>query len=230
MLSAKRVLIADDHTLFRRGLSLVLHSLFEGIEVLEAQDADEALAVLEQQTDIDMVLLDLAMPGMEGFAGLRLIRQRWPDLPVVMLSAVTNSDDIMATIRAGARGYILKSSSDDALKHALALVLSGETYLPSQIFLDGGMLSAQPADAAAQIASENPLSRLTDRQRDVLVLLMEGQSNKEIARELGLLESTIKAHVKMILNKLNAANRTQAAMIAAALGLPATALPRSGAR
>jgi len=229
-LSAKRVLVADDHTLFRRGLGLVLLNLFDGIEVLEAQDADEALAVLERQADIDLVLLDLAMPGMEGFAGLRLIRERWPDLPVVMLSAVTNSDDIMATIRAGARGYILKSSSDEALKHALLLVLSGETYLPSQIFLEGGMLGAQPAEEAAQIASENPLSRLTDRQRDVLVLLMEGQSNKEIARELGLLESTIKAHVKMILNKLNAANRTQAAMIASALGLPTAALPRSGVR
>lgn len=224
MFTARKILIADDHTLFRRGLRLVLLQLFEGVEVVEARDVGEALQVVGRDPDVGLVLLDLAMPGMEDYAGLEQIRTERPEVPVIMLSAVTNSDDIMETIRHGARGYILKSSSDEALKHAISLVLSGETYLPSRIFLESGGAGASPDSDERRAPHDSLLGRLTDRQRDVLLLLMDGQSNKEIARELGLLESTIKAHVKVILNKLNAANRTQAAMIAAGLGLAGSGL------
>jgi DNA-binding NarL/FixJ family response regulator len=216
-----RVLIADDHTLVRRGLHLLLSKLYPEVEVVEAADADAALAAAEAAPHPDLVLCDLAMPGMEQLRGLRAMRQRLPEVPVVILSAISNPDDIVRTIEQGARGYVLKSASDDTLRHALSLVLSGEVYLPSEAFLDrdhrwiGGR-----GGGAATFAATNPLSSLTERQRDVLTLMMTGQSNKEIARNLGLLESTVKAHVKIILSKLDAANRTQASMIAAELGWP----------
>lgn len=216
-----RVLIADDHTLVRRGMHLLLAKLYPDVEVLEAGDADSALEAATAALQLDLVLCDLAMPGMEQLKGLHALRQRLPDVPVVILSAISNPEDIVRAIEQGARGYVLKSASDDTFRHALSLVLSGEIYLPSEAFLDRqqrwiGSRAAQNAEFAAG----NPLSSLTERQRDVLTLMMTGQSNKEIARNLGLLESTVKAHVKIILSKLDAANRTQAAMIAAELGWP----------
>jgi two-component system, NarL family, nitrate/nitrite response regulator NarL len=216
-----KVLIADDHTLFRRGLRLLLSSLYDDIDAVEAADADGALRIANEQADLDLVLCDLAMPGMEQLKGLQALAQRLPKAPIVILSAISNPDDIVRTIESGARGYILKSASDETLKHALSLVLAGETYIPSDAFLDRQRRWVGSAgNPPLRLSSDNPLSTLTPRQRDVLTLLMGGQSNKEIARNLGLLESTVKAHVKIILSKLNVANRTQAAMVAADLGWP----------
>lgn len=230
MLSEKRILIADDHALFRRGLTLVLRQLFAGIQVLEARDVDEALGLIDAEAAPDLVLLDLAMPGMEQFSGLTAIRERLPDVPVVILSAVTQSEDILETMKRGARGYVLKSASDRVLKHGLSLVMSGETYFPSHILAERGeQLRALARGPCAPEGATNPLDSLTERQHDVLALLMDGQSNKEIARNLGLMESTIKASVKVILKKLDAVNRTQAAMIAAAMGLEQGAPRRSRA-
>ncbi len=216
-----RILVADDHTLVRRGLHLLLTKLYPETEVLEAGDVDQALRVAAAQPQLDLVLCDLAMPGMEQLKGLQALRQRLPGVPVVILSGHSNPDDIVKAIEQGARGYILKSASDETFRHAVSLVLSGEIYLPSDAFLDRQQrwVGNRSAPGVA-FAPSNPLSSLTERQRDVLTLLMGGQSNKEIARNLGLLESTVKAHVKIILDKLDAANRTQAAMIAAELGWP----------
>lgn len=215
-----RVLIADDHTLVRRGLHLVLSKLYPDAEVLEASDVEGALRIAATTPEIDLVLCDLAMPGMEQLRGLQALKQRLPGVPLVILSANANPDDIVRTIEHGARGYILKSASDESFRHALSLVLSGEIYLPSDAFLDRQQRWVGTRGGMAEFSADNPLSSLTERQRDVLTLLMAGQSNKEIARNLGLLESTVKAHVKIILSKLEAANRTQAAMIAAELGWP----------
>lgn len=216
-----KVLIADDHTLFRRGLRLLLSKLYADVEVFEAADADGALQQANEQPELDLVLCDLAMPGMEQLKGLQALAERLPRTPIVILSAISNPDDIVRTIENGARGYILKSASDETLRHALSLVLAGETYLPSEAFLDRQRRwVGAGGQSGLRLPADNPLSTLTPRQRDVLTLLMSGQSNKEIARNLGLLESTVKAHVKIILNKLNAANRTQAAMVAADLGWP----------
>lgn len=218
-----KVLIADDHTLFRRGLRLLLSKLYADIEVVESADADGALRLADEQPDLDLVLCDLAMPGMEHLRGLQALAERLPRTPIVILSAISNPEDIVRAIESGARGYILKSASDETLKHAVSLVLAGETYLPSDAFLDRQRRWVGTGGNQGQglrLSEDNPLSNLTPRQRDVLTLLMGGQSNKEIARNLGLLESTVKAHVKIILNKLNAANRTQAAMVAADLGWP----------
>lgn len=216
-----RVLVADDHTLVRRGLHLLLSKLYPEIEVLEAGDVEQALRVAAGQKQLDLVLCDLAMPGMEQLKGLQALRQRLPGVPVVILSGVSNPDDIVKAIEQGARGYILKSASDETFRHAVSLVLSGGIYLPSEALLDSQQRWIGKGRApGADFAPSNPLSSLTERQRDVLSLLMGGQSNKEIARNLGLLESTVKAHVKIILDKLDASNRTQAAMIAAELGWP----------
>lgn len=216
-----RVLIADDHALVRRGLHLLLTKIYPEAEVEEASDIDSALRLIAARPEFELVLCDLAMPGMEQLKGLQLLGQRLPGVPVVILSAISNSEDIVRAIEQGARGYILKSASDETFRHAVSLVLSGEIYLPSEAFLDRQQrwVGARGA-VGAEFAPGNPLSSLTERQRDVLSLLMAGQSNKEIARNLGLLESTVKAHVKIILGKLDAANRTQAAMIAAELGWP----------
>jgi len=214
-----RVLIADDHTLFRRGLALLLRTHYPSVEIIEAGDVDEALRKLDSAPAPDLVLCDLAMPGMTRLAGLRDLVERLPGTPVVMLSAYADRDDIVRAIETGARGYILKSASDESLKSAISLVLAGETYLPGGVFLDshrrwiGDQVGGGPT-----LPAGNPLNELTARQRDVLSLMMDGLSNKGIARNLGLLESTVKAHVKTILDKLSAANRTQAAILAAKLG------------
>jgi len=215
-----RILVVDDHQLFRSGLSLLLSKIYDDVAVLEAVDIDSALARIESEMPFDLVLLDVAMPGMEGMDGLRLVREQIPETPIVMLSAIEDSEDVFRTIRMGARGYILKSSNEHVLEHAISLAMSGETYIPSGIFMDsGGRLLAPAGMAEVRFDSANPLSQLTPRQRDVLACMMDGSPNKEIARGLGLLESTVKAHVKAILRKLGATNRTQASMIASRHGL-----------
>jgi len=225
-----RLLIADDHTLFRRGLHLVLSKIYPGAEIAEAGDIQAALAQGADGAEFDIVLCDMAMPGMDGLKGLDALQGRYPAASIVMLSAVEDRDSIVRAIEHGARGYILKSASDETLKHALSLILAGETYLPSHAFLDPQRrwMGARGA-AAPAFGPDNPLGSLTDRQRDVLSLMMAGQSNKEIARNLDLLESTVKAHVKIVLSKLSAANRTQAVMKAAELGWRA-AEPRTRSR
>jgi two-component system nitrate/nitrite response regulator NarL len=210
-----RILIVDDHTLFRRGFSLLLQRLYPETEIEEASDVATALDVV-RRTAVDLVLLDLAMPGMEGFSGLEQLRDAVPSAAIVIVSAISDSDRIREALERGARGYVLKTINDAALKHALSLVMSGETYVPAELLQERSLKNL--GGPGGKGGAENPLANLTERQRDVLGLLMTGQSNKEIARDLGLLESTVKAHIKVILNKLSVANRTQAAMVATALG------------
>lgn len=215
-----RILVADDHQLFRSGLSLLLSNIHDDVTIVEAVDIESALTRIDSEAPVDLVLLDVDMPGMEGMNGLRQILERIPDTPVVMISAIENSEDVFRAISMGARGYILKSSSEHVLQHAISLAMSGETYIPSGIFLNSsGQLTGGGTESVRNDNPGNPLSRLTARQRDVLTRLMDGSPNKEIARELGLLESTVKAHVKAILKKLGATNRTQASMIASRHGL-----------
>lgn len=210
-----KVLVADDHTLFRRGLALVLQNIFENLEVLEAIDAHEALALIGDHHDFDLVLLDLSMPGMEDLQGLSTITSSPGETPVAILSAHKDAKSIRATIELGARGYLLKSFSEDSLRHALALIMAGEIFVPSSILAAGFDDVRDPVFISDSSKGRNPLQNLTRRQQDVLNHVMEGKSNKLIARELGLYESTVKAHIQVILEKLQADNRTHAAMIAA---------------
>lgn len=223
-----RVLIADDHALFRQGLALVLADLFPGVEVGQAKDIDQALAQLAEGPACSLVLLDLAMPGMSGeggerLEGLRRIVEAAPGVPVVMLSASSESADITRAIELGSRGYIPKGANESVLHHAISLVLEGEIYLPSALLagLRAPVCAPAPAPAAPRPTAElqQALAALTPRQRDTLALLTLGRSNREIAQALNLLESTVKAHVRAVLQKLHVNNRTQAARIGMQLGL-----------
>lgn len=209
-----KILIADDHALFREGLRYVLARLGDDeVEVFQAKDGAEALALVAGHPDLDLILLDLAMPGMDGFAGLRALRARIPSVPVVILAASEEPADIRLALDGGAMGFIPKSSTSEVMLTALRLVLAGGVYLPPA-FLErsrtgkGGIVSATPT-----------LEKLglTARQFDVLRLLGQGKSNKEIAQALALAEGTVKLHVSAILKALDAVNRTQAVVAAARL-------------
>ncbi len=215
-----RILVADDHALFRRGLKLMLSQLFPDAELVGAGDAGQAWDILEASEPFDIIFLDLAMPGMNGVAGVRRFAARRPATPVIMLSAHVDCDEILECIDLGVRGYIPKSVTETVLRHAIALVLAGEIFMPSEVVARIRSGPGEHTPGLEHLPDTNPLKQLTNRQRDTLALMVEGQSNKEIARSLGLLESTVKAHVKVILKKLGASNRTQAALIAADLGWP----------
>lgn len=218
---AMHLLIADDHVLFRSGFKLLVSELFPGVLLADAGDANEAWDVLNTDEAFDLVFLDLAMPGMNGIAGVRRFVERRPEVPVVILSAHAEPEEIVECMGLGVRGYIPKSATESVLRNAVSLVLAGEIYVPrraiDQILTEGGSDFTEDLDG---LPESNPLRQLTPRQRSTLALIIEGRTNKEIARSLDLLESTVKAHVKVILRKLSAQNRTQAALIAADLGWP----------
>jgi two-component system, NarL family, nitrate/nitrite response regulator NarL len=157
----------------------------------------------------DLIILDLAMPGMNGTAGLEQMRARHPNIPVVVLSGRTGREDIMGALNRGANGYLPKTLSGKAMLAALRLVLSGETYVPS-IFMEERSRSGGRVGSGAAPG----LDALTERERDVLDFLCQGKSNKEIARDLAIREVTVKVHVGNIMRKLGASNRTQAVRLA----------------
>ena len=197
------VLIADDHPLVRDALARTVQQLAADVQVREAGDLDGLLR-LAAQGDADLALVDLNMPGMDGVVGLRRLRAAAPTLPVVVASGQEDAATIRAVLAAGAVGFIPKSERSEVLLGALRLVQSGGTYVPSRL------LNAPPAAAAPE---------LTPRQLDVLNLLLRGEPNKLIARELGLTEGTVKIHIAAILRVLHARNRTEAVVRARALGI-----------
>lgn len=209
------VLIVDDHVMFREALRLAMGRAFPEFEIDEAGTAEDALAYLSAGHRPRLILLDLKMPGLGGLGMLKQIKDLSPDTCSIVVSDSDARSDIRAAVRAGALGYILKRSSMDVLERAITLVLAGERYaqVPAE-FLDG---EDDEADAAApgRPRGSDLLEGLTARQQEVLGLLAQGRSNKEIAKGLGLLEGTVKVHVRDILRKLGVSNRTQAAMLAA---------------
>ncbi|MBF0372684.1 MAG: response regulator transcription factor [Alphaproteobacteria bacterium] len=211
-----KILIADDHELFRDGLRHVLEQLDGGITIVEASDYGQALAVAERESEIDIVLLDLSMPGMPWNEGLKLLREMMPStVPIIILSASDDRRHVLQAVNLGAAGFIPKTSSSRVMLSALKLVLSGGVYLPPALLDQGGPHSGESGGSA----SENAASFLTPRQREVLMLLGQGKSNKEIARVLQLAEGTVKLHVTAILKALNVNNRTRAVVAASQLGL-----------
>ena len=213
-----RILICDDHALFREGLRHVLVELGEAPEILEAAGAEEALALAEAHPDLEMVLLDLHMPGTDGLETLALLGQRFPTLPVVMVSASEAPDEIRAALNAGASGFIPKSSSGAVLRSAVQLVLSGGVYVPPVA------LTAPSSGAGAPAAPRGLVTRygkLTPRQLEVLRLLAKGLTNREICSVLGIAEGTVKAHIAALLDALDVANRTEAVAAMRELGISA---------
>jgi len=212
-----KILIADDHELFRDGLRHVLEQMDDDVSVVEASDYPQALTLVEKETDIGIVLLDLSMPGMPWSEGLQALRQKLPlDVPVIVLSASDDRLHVLQAVNLGAAGFIPKTSSSRVMLSALKLVLSGGVYLPPAL-LDQSDHSGEPP--AAKAAAEGAAAFLTPRQREVLALLGQGKSNKEIARVLNLAEGTVKLHVTAILKALNVNNRTRAVVAASQLGL-----------
>jgi len=212
------VWIIDSQTLFRRGLALLLRQWNPAVAVLDAPDIASALAELGRGPAL--VLVDILQAGQGHFAGLARLIAEAPSARVVLLAAEVDGRIAAKAVALGARGYVPKSASEAVLRHALGLVASGEVYLPREVLARWTERRAEPrlqlqdhAPAAAGAA------RLTPRQSEVLIQLTLGLSNKEIARSLGLLESTVKVHVKTILKKLPASNRTHAAMLALEMGL-----------
>lgn len=221
-----RILIADDHPMVRDALRLAVAYSCHADEVFEAGSLDEAVKILDDKGALDLVLLDLNMPGMHhDLNGLVSMRQRFPAVPVVVVSA--NEDRVLVRdcIRAGASGFIPKSTPRDAIASALRKVMAGEIYLPVGVGdLDEEEEIAEPDDETAEIARR--LISLTQQQMRVLEMLGTGKLNKQIAFELNITETTVKAHVSAILQKLKVCSRTQAVVLANKLPRP---WPRVGA-
>lgn len=216
-----QVLIADGQALFLAGFRRLIADMFPRATVTESSTTGDAWKVFNKKDGFDLVLLDLAMPGLHEGSGLKRFVEKDASVPVVVMAAHAQPDEIATCMERGARGYIPKTVSEDILKHALALVLAGEIYLPRNAIRQILSETANNENSSLdRLPDSNPLRQLTPRQRTTLALLVDGRSNKEIARSLNLLESTVKAHVKVILRKLSASNRTQAALIAADLGWP----------
>jgi DNA-binding NarL/FixJ family response regulator len=214
-----RVLICDDHALFRAGLRLVLSGLSEDAELIEATEGAEALRIAAGNDDLDLVLLDLHMPGMDGWAGLRRLREGFPALPVVIVSASEDPDEIRTALDGGASGFIPKGSSASELIAALRLVLGGGIYVPRAALatrVGGGDASADRLRRQRERAKT-----LTPRQLEVVSLVARGLTNREICNVLSIAEGTVKAHLAAIFEALEATNRTEAAVLARELDLKA---------
>lgn len=209
------LLIADDHPLFRTALAQAVRGLSREIAVLEADSLDSARAQLGAHSEIDLLLLDLHMPGSQGLMGLAALRGEFPGVAVLMVSAQDDPDVVRRALAYGAAGYVPKSLDLDGIREALDAVLAGGTWLPPALMR---AVHAQPArDEDRDIAHR--LARLTPQQIRVLQLLAQGRLNKQIADTLGIQERTVKAHVSAIFERLGVRNRTQAGVLLSSLEL-----------
>lgn len=199
------ILIIDDHPLFREGLSHILDKLEEDIIISEASNYETALTRISSMPEIDLVFLDLNLPGKDGFDVLNVIRQQYSALPVVILSASNRRSDIQLCLESGARGFIPKETNSAIILNAIQLILSGGIYTPQCLLQN---------EHFGSLDSDSTHTGLTPRQKEVLALLSSGHSNKYIAEELQLAESTIKVHITCIFKALGVNNRTQAVLAA----------------
>lgn len=201
-----KLAIADDHPLFRAALIQAAKKSLPLSEIIEAECFDDVITVIKNNSDLELLFLDLNMPGNNGFMGLSKILNAYPDIQVIMVSAIEDSEVICQAIDLGASGYIPKSASLDEISIAIQYVLNGETWLPKGINLD-----EQKPSQEKELA--NKLSKLTPAQYRVLQMIADGLLNKQIAYEMNIQEPTVKNHVSAILQKLSVNNRTQAGMI-----------------
>ena len=205
-----RVLVADDHPLYRDALRNLVCAAFDDVEVFECEDIASALSCLHSGT-VDLVLLDLSMPDADGLDGLRRLRDASPATPVIICSAHDDPGLVRESFRLGVSGYLPKSSGTEVTKHALQLVRSGGVYVPSEALIDT-VVKHLSGDLGGGKGATRSGADLTPRQLAVLALLEKGMSNKAIARELDIGEITVKAHVSAILRKLGVENRVQAVL------------------
>lgn len=228
-----KILLIDDHPLFREGVALLLKPLVEALETWEAGSCEEGFALMAERGSADLVMIDLGLPGLSGLEGLAQLRRDHPDVPVVVMSSADDKDTVLAVLDAGAMGFIPKSSTSQVMLGALRLILANGIYLPPSVFLGGR--SMPPALPALAPASPTTPGRrpaelgLTPRQADVLHLLLQGKPAKLIGRQLNLSLSTVKAHTSSVLRALNVTTRTQAVLAASRMGLRFDEPPPQGA-
>ncbi|WP_458526104.1 response regulator [Onishia taeanensis] len=217
------LMVADDHPLFREAIGAVIAAGLPGSRLLEADSLAHALQRAEQHEEVDLLLLDLGLPDASGLEGLKALRDAYPALPVAILSADQDRRTILEAIDLGAVGYIPKSTPRQELLAALTRLLEGQLYLPVDIMRrpQAAAAIAPPAEEGLEETQRQRLAELTDKQLEVLIRLSRGVSNKVIARELEIAETTVKTHVSAILRKLRVSGRVQAILAAGALDLEA---------
>jgi DNA-binding NarL/FixJ family response regulator len=203
-----RLVIADDHPLFRGALREAVSGLIERVDIAEAGTFNELAELLERGGEVDLILLDLTMPGVRGFSGLMYMRAQYPSVPVIVVSANDDPAAIRRCMEFGASGFIPKTLGIDAMRAAISRILNGGVWTPPDVDLAAGS-DAETAALMTRMAS------LTPQQVRVLMMLSEGLLNKQIAYQLGVSEATVKAHVSAILQKLGVESRTQAVIAAA---------------
>jgi DNA-binding NarL/FixJ family response regulator len=220
-----KILLVDDHALFREGIALLLRSLVADDSLYQAGTCEEAMRLVASDPGIELVLMDINLPGASGINAISMIRGNFPHIPVVGLSSSDDKQTILEAIDAGAMGFIPKSSSSAVLFAALQLVLSNGIYLPPEAFLrDRSVVSRSLAPpnvdkfASPQVSTPGDLG-LTQRQSEVLFLILQGKSAKAICRDLSLSSSTVKIHTSAALRALNVTTRTQAVIAAGRIGL-----------
>ena len=212
-----KILLADDHVLVREGLKPFLAHLSRKVQFVEAWDAASLMEAVRSQADLDLALVDLNMPGMQGAQSISQLRDVSPSLPVIVLSGVEIPDQVEAVLHAGASGYIPKSSVAEIMVSAIRLVLAGGQYLPPLLLStvpNNGSASANPPQTGRLPALSRAAKKLTARQREVVDLLAQGFTNKMIAGELGMVEGTVKSHLVQIFHLLGMHNRTSAVIAA----------------
>jgi len=208
-----KVLVVDDHVLIREALRSVFAELQSDATVLEAPDCDLALRLIEQHADIDLVVIDLGLPDRDGFSLIAELRERDPLLPIVVLSAYNDRGSVMKALDLGALGFIPKNGRREIMLNALQIVLAGGMYIPPEALALRDAAPLAPARPGVQSPSRLPDElNLSERQIEVLSLMMRGKSNKAICRALALAEPTVKYHVTAILKALKVTNRTEAMM------------------
>jgi DNA-binding NarL/FixJ family response regulator len=229
-----KIVTVDDHALIREGLKAILMSTDERPAVVEAADGGGLRQQLAAHPDIDLILLDVQLPDCDGLALLEELARTHPQVPVIVLSAEHEAETITRALHMGAAGFVPKTSINKVLISAIRLVLAGGIYVPPEAVLQGRSIS-RPEGAAVPRAdretvavlpevrthhrSDRPLSTLTERQWEVLWLLLEGLSNKQICRALDLAEATVKVHVRAILRELGARSRAEAIVVASRIGI-----------
>jgi len=212
-----KLLVVEDHALVREGLVQTLRRLEDDVQIFEAGDCECAGNLLEQAQDIDLVLLDLGLPGVDGLTCLGVLRQRFPAVPVVIVSAYDDAHTVNRALKNGASGFVPKAYSSDRLIAALRDVLDGRIFAPEQLMPIslGADLPHTPIGGEADPAEFG----LTERQAEVLALMAHGKSNRGIAEQLGLSEGTVKIHITAIFKALGVSSRTQALVAVARYGI-----------
>jgi len=212
-----KILIVDDHALVRRGLNYVVKEGFPDADVVEAEGSSAALEGM-RAGGVDLALVDVRMPDLDGLELLKAIKAEWSEVPVIMLSTYENAPYVKRALADGASGYLLKDATPEDLAQAIKVAMSGSGNVLSPRVIQNLFEDQEAASAGANGTRRNEYS-LTQREHDILALLAEGRSNREIAQSLFLSEKTVKAHLAAIFRKLGVTNRTQAAMMAVQMGV-----------